>query len=54
LNARLASLLLAVESGDSAPTAQALALSDELRQALEKRLAEWNALKKEVSGSGLR
>jgi photosystem II stability/assembly factor-like uncharacterized protein len=54
LNARLASLLLAVESGDSAPTAQALALSDELRQALEKRLAEWNVLKKEVSGSGLR
>src|SRR6266545_173892 len=54
LSARLSSLFSAVESGDAQPTAQAAALSEELRRALEKRLADWNALKREAAGSGLR
>jgi hypothetical protein len=53
LSARLSGLLLAIESGDSAPTAQEVADSEALGQALEKRLADWNALKKEAAGSGL-
>ena len=54
LNARLSGLLLAVESGDSAPTAQEIADSEALGKAVEKRLADWEALKKEAAGSGLR
>jgi len=54
LSARLSGLLLAIESGDSAPTAQEVTDSEELGKALEKRLADWNALRKEAEGSGLR
>ena len=54
LNARLSGLFLAIESGDSAPTAQEAADSEALGKALEKRLADWEALKKEAAGSGLR
>ena len=54
LNARLSGLLLTIESGDSAPTTQAVADSEQLGRALERRLADWNALRKEAEGSGLR
>jgi photosystem II stability/assembly factor-like uncharacterized protein len=45
LNARLANLEFAVGSADAAPTAQELAVYQKYRQALDARLAEWNAMR---------
>jgi photosystem II stability/assembly factor-like uncharacterized protein len=49
LNDRLMALMGTVESADTAPTAQALAVYDSLRQRLEAQLARWN----EVTGRDL-
>lgn len=49
LNGALGSLLLLVESADSAPTTQAVSAFGTYRNLLEQQLAKWNALKaKEV------
>jgi hypothetical protein len=45
LSGRFSGLFSALSSGDAAPTAQALAESEELRGALDKRVAEWNAIR---------
>jgi hypothetical protein len=45
LSARLSSLFSAVESGDAAPTAQAVAESEELKKLVDRRIADWNAIR---------
>jgi hypothetical protein len=45
LSARLSSLFSAVESGDAAPTAQAVAESEELKKLVDRRIADWNLIR---------
>jgi photosystem II stability/assembly factor-like uncharacterized protein len=46
LNGGLANLLAAVDSADAAPTTQAVAMFDQVEQALEEQLEQWSQLRK--------
>jgi photosystem II stability/assembly factor-like uncharacterized protein len=55
LNGRLRSLIEVVDSADAAPTAQALAVFAEVRQALDSLLSRWNDLQeKDITALNLR
>ena len=45
LSGRFSGLFAALSSGDAAPTAQALAESEDLRAALDKKIAEWSSIR---------